>query len=135
LRDMEQANADRSHNPADYKRRLAREIVATYHGAGAGEAAEERFDQVHKRHEVPADVPEAPVPESAVENGKVWLPRLLADLGLAQSNSDGRRMIEQGAVRIDGKIVTDATAQMAPAELAGKVVQVGKRRFVRIAPS
>jgi tyrosyl-tRNA synthetase len=133
LRETEQAIADGSRNPSDYKRRLAREIVAMYQGPGAGRAAEERFDQVHKRHEIPTDVPEVSLPAAAVEDGKVWLPKLLAELNLVESNSDGRRMIEQGAVRIDGHPVADPMIEMAPGDLVGRVIQVGRRRFVRLA--
>ena len=118
---------------AEAKRRLAREIVAKYHGEGAGRAAEERFDEVHKRREIPQDVPEAPLPPGAVENGKVWLPRLLAELGLVNSNAEGRRMIEQGAVRLDGEAVTDSGAELAPGDVSGHTLQVGRRKFVRIA--
>jgi tyrosyl-tRNA synthetase len=117
------------------KRGLARDVVDMYHGTGAGEEAERRFDVVHKQHEVPQDVPEIALPARAVENGRVWIPRLLAELGLVGSNSEGRRMIEQGAVRLDGELVEDPGTEVAPEALAGRMVQVGRRRFVRIGAS
>jgi tyrosyl-tRNA synthetase len=117
------------------KRQLAREIVEMYHGTGAGEEAELRFDVVHRQHQLPEDVPELALPVTAVENGRVWLPRLLAKLGLVGSNSEGRRMIEQGAVRLDGELVEDPGTEIAPEALAGRMVQVGRRKFVRIRSS
>jgi tyrosyl-tRNA synthetase len=62
----------------------------------------------------------------------VWLPRLLATSGLAASNADARRLIEQGGVRLDGETVQDADAEFAQGELSGRVLQVGRRRFVRL---
>jgi tyrosyl-tRNA synthetase len=114
------------------KRRLAREVVDLYHGPGAGEAAERRFDLVHREREIPVDVPEVPLPESLAGEERVWLPRLLAQLGLASSSSEARRLIRQGGVRIDGEPVTDPEAEVGVRGLRGKVLQVGRRRFVRV---
>jgi tyrosyl-tRNA synthetase len=114
------------------KRRLAREIVAMYHGPGSGKAAEGRFDLVHRDRDIPLDVPEVPLPPSAIVDGKVWLPRVLADLGLAPSKSEARRLMEQGGVRVDGSVLLDPSAELEPSELIGRVVQVGRRRFVRL---
>ena len=133
LDSIERGLADGSLHPGEQKRRLAREITARYHGPEAARAAEERFDIVHREHEVPADVPEAPIPPEAVQDGRVWLPRLLAATGLASSNADARRLIEQGGVRLDGTPVTDPDAEFAPSDLMGRVVQVGRRRFLRLA--
>jgi tyrosyl-tRNA synthetase len=119
-------------HPNKEKRRMAREVVALYHGKAAAAGAEDRFDLVHREREVPPDVPEVRLPAGTVVDGKVWVPRLLAALGLAESNSDARRQIEQGGVRIDGEMVTDAGVELEPGALAGRVVQVGRRKFVRI---
>ena len=115
------------------KRRMAREVVALYHGPAAANSAEQRFDQVHREREIPEDLPEVGLPTAAVSGGKVWLPRLLAELGLADSNSDARRQIEQGGVRIDGEQVVDASLEFDPHGLVGRVIQVGRRKFVRLA--
>jgi tyrosyl-tRNA synthetase len=115
------------------KRRMASEVVTLYHGQEAAGAAEERFDRVFREHEIPTDVPEVALPPSLAGEEKVWLPRLLAEVGLVSSNSDGRRQIEQGGVRIDGDQVTDSHAEVSVAELPGRVLQVGRRKFVRIA--
>jgi tyrosyl-tRNA synthetase len=115
------------------KRRLAREIVDRYHGAGEGATAEERFDRVHRDREMPREVPERPIPPEAVEGGTVWLPRLLVALGRAGSNGEARRLVEQGGVRLDGEVVDDPSREIAPEELRGRVLQVGRRWFARLA--
>ena len=63
----------------------------------------------------------------------MWLPRLLTELGLVASHSEAKRQIEQGGVRIDGSQVRQADLELRPAELVGRVVQVGRRKFVKIA--
>jgi tyrosyl-tRNA synthetase len=131
---VEQGLASGKLHPNTEKRRMAREVVALYHGEAEAAAAEGRFDLVHREREVPQDVPEVPLPAEAAVDGKVWLPRLLARLGLAESNSAGRRRIEEGGVRIDGEVVTDPGVELEPEALAGRVIQVGRRKFVRISP-
>jgi tyrosyl-tRNA synthetase len=118
--------------PMDQKRRLARRIVDTYHGAGEGATAEERFDRVHRDREVPEDVPEVPIPAEALESGTVWLPRLLVALGRAASNGEARRLVEQGGVRLDGEVVDDPARELRPEDLRGRVLQVGRRWFARL---
>jgi tyrosyl-tRNA synthetase len=112
------------------KRRMAREVVDLYHGSGAGEAAQARFERVHREHELPDEIEETDIPDDAVRDGAVYLPRLLAGLGLASSNSEARRLLEQGGVRLDGEPVSDEEATLE--DLAGHVLQVGRRRFVRL---
>jgi tyrosyl-tRNA synthetase len=129
---IERGLADGSLHPAEQKRRLAREIVTRFHGPEEARLAEERFDRVHREHRVPDDVPDAPIPAEVIQDGRVWLPRLLATTGLAASNADARRLIEQGGVRIDGEPVTDPDAEFSRESLAGRVVQVGRRRFLRL---
>ena len=114
------------------KRRLGREIVGLYHGAGAGEAAERRFDLVHREHEIPEDVTEAAIPNDCIRGGRVWAPKLMAALGLAGSNSEARRLIEQGGVRLDGEPIGDPETELEVERLRGRVLQVGRRRFVRL---
>ena len=124
--------ADGSLHPGEQKRRLAREIVRLYHGDESAAAAEQRFDAVFKRDEIPEDISEVAIPSSVVKDGAVWLPRLLAETGLAASNADAKRLVEGGGVRLDGESLTDPTAELALDALVGKVLQVGKRRFVRL---
>jgi tyrosyl-tRNA synthetase len=116
----------------EQKRAMAREIVDMYHGDGEGARAESHFDRVHKDHEIPADVTEAPIPPDALRDGRVWLPRLLVGTGLASSNAEARRAVQQGGVRLDGDVLADPETEFAPEALQGKVLQVGRRRFVRL---
>lgn len=132
LEKVDSAVAGGGARAAEAKRRLAREVVALYHGEGAGHAAEERFDLVHREREVPEDVPEVVLPTDLAADGTVWLPRLLSELGLAASNAEARRLIAQGGVRIDGDQVTDASEELAVPAILGRVLQVGRRRFVRL---
>jgi tyrosyl-tRNA synthetase len=130
---VEKGLADGSAHPNDEKRRMAREIVDLYHGAGAGADAEGRFDLVFREHLIPTDVPTAAIPDDALRDGRVWLPRLLLSVGMAASNGEARRSIEQGAVRLDGEVVTDPGAEYEPDDLRGRVLQSGRRRFIRLA--
>lgn len=119
--------ADGSVHPRDAKRRLAREIVTLYHSADAARRAQERFDVQFRDRGVPADVPEVELA------GRAWfLPTLLQEAELVASGGQARRMVSQGAVRLDGEVLTDPTAELAPGALDGRVLQVGKRRFARL---
>jgi tyrosyl-tRNA synthetase len=118
--------------PVAAKRLLARTIVDLYHGDGAGQAAEAEFDRVFRSHEAPADVPVFILQAEHLVDGRIRLFRLLALAGLVPSNSEGRRKIAEGAVRVDGERVTDPEADFAPGELAGKLLQVGRRAWARI---
>jgi tyrosyl-tRNA synthetase len=124
--------ASGSLDPWAEKRRLAREVVELYHGAGTGPEAERRFDAVHREGAVPEDVDEVTIPPEAVRDGRVWLPRLLVSIGLSTSNAEARRLIEQQGVRLDGEPVADPDSEVAVADLRGRVVQVGRRSFVRL---
>jgi tyrosyl-tRNA synthetase len=132
IEEIERRVADGSLRPDLAKRRMAREVVDLYHGPGSGADAERSFDRVHKEHEVPEEIPEVSLPASLASAERVWLPRLLAALGLAKSNSEAKRLIEQGGVRIDGTRMEDPEVEVAVADLPGKVLQIGTRRFVRI---
>jgi len=131
---IEAGMVDGSVKPVEEKRRMARAIVDLHHGSGAGGEAERRFDRVHRERQVPERIEEADIPAEAAkgENGLVWLPQLMATLGLATSKSAARRLIEQGGVRLDGEPVTDASVEYPLGELKGKVVQVSRRRFLRL---
>ena len=117
-------------HPAQAKRRLAGEVVRMYHGAEAAAEARATFDRVHRDRALPEDVAEFEVPDDLVQDGTVWLPRLLATAGLAASNGEARRLIAQGGVRLDNEPV-DAEELPAGA-VRGRVLQVGRRRFVRL---
>jgi tyrosyl-tRNA synthetase len=116
--------------PRDAKRRLAWELVRMYHSAAAATAAQERFDVQFRDHGVPDDIPVV-----VLAAPRWFLPTLLQDAGLVSSGSEARRMVSQGAVRLDGETLADATAEFTVAELDGRVLQVGRRRFARLQAS
>jgi len=117
---------DGSLHPKAVKQQLARELTARFHSADAARQAEENFASVFSKHEVPDDLPEYVL--SVAE--AVWLPKLLVDAGLVSSTSEGRRMIDQQAVSIDGEKVTDSSYALGPS--GTKIVKVGKRRFCKV---
>ncbi|HEX6331975.1 MAG TPA: tyrosine--tRNA ligase [Actinomycetota bacterium] len=124
--------AEGSLDPWAEKRRMAREVVDLYHGAGAGLEADRRFDAVHREGEFPEDVEDRSLPDAAVHDGTVWVPRLLTELGLAESNGQARRLIQQGGVRLGGETLGEDRLELPAEEIRGKVLQVGRRRFVRV---
>jgi tyrosyl-tRNA synthetase len=124
--------ADGSLDAWSEKRRLAREVVDLYHGQGRGAAAEEGFDRVHREHELPDQIPDVEIPPGLIVEGNVYLPKLMNVLGLADSNSHARRLIEQGGVRLAGKPVSGEALELSVVELRGRVLQVGRRGFVRL---
>lgn len=130
LEQIRKGLADGSLHPRDAKRRLARELVVRFHSEEAARVAEEQFDKVHRQREIPDDVPEFVLAASELEDGRIWIVRLLVETKLAQSNSEARRLISQGGVRIDGEVVNDPSVDWTP--VSGAVVQVGRRRFARI---
>jgi tyrosyl-tRNA synthetase len=129
---VEKGLEDGSLDAWDEKRRLAREVVDLYHGQGSGAGAGERFERVHRERELPEEVPNLAIPPDLVIDGRVYLPKLLAVLGLADSNSRARRLIEQGGVRLDGQPVDGDTLELPANELKGRVLQVGRRGFARL---
>jgi tyrosyl-tRNA synthetase len=110
------------------KRRMAREVVALYHGAEAATAAEQSFDRRFKHREVPEDVPEHPLPAG----DPVHLPALLVETGLATSRSAARRFVDDGAVRLDGEPVAAPSYDVPRDALTGRVLQRGRRFAVRL---
>ena len=115
-------------SPRDAKRALARALVRQFHGEAAAEAAEEAFDRQFIDHEFPSDVPELDWPRG---NGVVHLPALMRE-AFGVSTSEARRAIAQGGVRLDGEPLADGKLDVDAEELDGKVLQLGRRRFVRV---
>ncbi|WP_227765802.1 tyrosine--tRNA ligase [Zhaonella formicivorans] len=116
-------------HPRDVKMRLAREIVSMYHGKEAALEAEENFKKVFQKHELPDELPEVVLKEPELLQ-KIWLPKLLVAINLAGSTSEARRLITQGAVKIDEQKVTDSSQEIIPEN--GMVIQVGKRKFAKL---
>jgi tyrosyl-tRNA synthetase len=118
----------RREHPRKAKSELAKEIVSRYHGADAARLAEEQFELVHKRREVPEDVEEKAVARDAGAES-VPLAKTLAQLGLAASGSEARRLIAQGGVSVEGERVADPNAKLARGVY---LLKVGKRKFIRV---
>ena len=120
-------------HPNKVKRQLAANIVAAYHGEEAAGAAEADFDRVFKNHDAPKDIPEFAADLTPNDEGKVYLAKLIADAGLAKSAGEARRLIDGGGVKVNGAAIPAKEYNVDPSMLAGAVLQVGKRKFVRLA--
>ncbi len=113
-------------HPMEAKKRLASAIVEEYHDAAAAVRARRSFESKFQRHEIPADAPVFRIAED------LWVCELMKQLQFASSTSEARRLLSQGAVRVDGETVTDADFHFVPG--THKVLEVGKRRVARIEP-
>jgi tyrosyl-tRNA synthetase len=122
------APLDESIPPRDAKRAMARELTTRYHGDEAAEVAQERFDTLHVRRELPDEIEEYAF---SADNGQVHMPALLAD-AFGLSRSEGRRLLAQGGVKLDGTELDESRLDVPAEELDGVVLQVGKRRFKRL---
>ena len=114
--------------PVESKRAMARALAARLHGEDAARTAEEHFDRLHVAREIPDDVPDYAV---AANGGSVHLPAVLRD-AFGISASEGRRLLAQGGVKLDGEPLGSDDLDLAADRLEGAVLQVGKRRFVRV---
>jgi len=112
-------------NPRDLKRRLAREIVSLYYGEKEASEAEKEFDRIFKAKKLPSDIP-----EKEIELGEWKVVELLVVSGLCSSNSEARRLIQQGGVRIDGEQVKEISS--ITEAVSGMILNVGKRKFVKV---
>ena len=119
---------DKTLHPKKAKQGLAMRIIADFHGEPAAKAALEEFERVFSADGIPDDVPEFKVP---LADGKVFLPKLLADCGLAKSNSEATRLIAQGGVQLDGAKVAPGTREVDAKAGATVLIKVGKRHFAR----
>lgn len=125
-----EAIAGGARHPMDAKKALAGEIVERFHGEAESRRATLEFEKRFQRRELPTEIEEIRWNGGP---GRVWICRLLAETGLAKSNGDARRLIAQGAVKIDGERAGDATREIAIGQ--GILVEVGKRRVARIVRS
>ena len=129
LTDLDWEALKREH-PMSQKKRLAFEIVKRYHGEEAARKAQEEFERVFSKRERPTDVPRVEIPTAKLEDGSLWIVELLEAAKLVQSRSEARRLIEQGAVELDGQRVESVEARVAVKD--GMLVRVGKKRFAEI---
>jgi len=111
-------------HPMEAKKRLASMIVNEYYNENSARSAQEYFESKHQRREIPQNIPTYRIAE------EIWICELMKQLNFAPSNSEARRLVSQGAVRVDGKTISDANFRFVPGE--HKVIEVGKRRVARI---
>ncbi len=130
IRGIEAGLNSGSLHPRDVKMRLGREIVTIYHGAEAALRAEEEFKNIFQKKELPDEIPEYTVDFTGLEDGQIWLPKLLTLAGLAASTSEGRRLIQQGAVKVDDDKFDDPNGKIVPR--GGMIIKAGKRKFVKL---
>jgi tyrosyl-tRNA synthetase len=119
--------------PNEAKRALGRRIVERFHGHAAAEAAEEHFNRLFVEHQAPEQIDDFDLgPYVDVEDGGlVHIPRLMSD-AFEISSSEARRLLGQGGVKLDGEVLDGGVLDLDPAELDGRVLQAGKRRFRRL---
>ena len=114
--------------PVKQKRELARALVSKFHGPSLVAEAERTFDAVVRR-EVPEDAPVVELPDTDY----IWIVDLITLAGFANTNGEARRFIKGGAVRVGGEVVRDEKVSLEAEDLRGEVLQVGKRRYARLA--
>jgi tyrosyl-tRNA synthetase len=111
-------------HPKEAKKRLAATIVQEYHGADAARLAQNHFEAKYERREIPENAPVFRIAEA------LWICELMKQLKFAPSTSEARRLVGQGAVRVDGETIRDANFRFVPGQ--HRVLEVGKRRVARI---
>ena len=116
--------------PMDAKRQLGRSIVAEWHGEEAAEEAEAQWTRTFSQRAVPDDIPDAAIDFGGSAAVEVALPVLLHDIGAAASRAEAKRLVSQGAVRIDDEVVNDQSVEIR----SGAVLRVGRRKWYRIVP-
>jgi len=113
-------------HPMESKKALAHELVARFHGRIQADRAAEEFVQQFKQKEVPEDIPVF----HCQSDKPVWVCSLLASSGTVTSNAEARRLIQQGAVKLNGEKLVNVELELAP---KGEIVlQAGKRKFVKV---
>ncbi|MFW9604908.1 MAG: tyrosine--tRNA ligase [Trichlorobacter sp.] len=114
-------------HPMAAKKALGRELVDRFHGAGSGESAEEAFVRRFKDNEIPDEMPQITY---SLDGGTILLAKALTESALTKSNGEARRAIDQGGVKMNGERVSDVNCELT--SVGEYIVQIGKRRFVRI---
>ncbi|RAK06690.1 tyrosyl-tRNA synthetase [Halanaerobium saccharolyticum] len=117
-------------NPMELKKELAHEIVTEYHSEEDAVEARQEFESVFSKGNLPEDIPVIEISESDLENGELWIVKLVAATGLVDSNSQARRMIKQGAVSINDEKYEKINLDIEVED--GMIIQIGKRRFAKI---
>ena len=126
IREIEDSIKKQKLNPSVAKRKLAKTIIENLYNSKDAAEAEENFDLIFKKKKVPDDVSEYIIDPGKLKTGKVCLVELLVGSGLAKSNSDARRLVTQGGIRIDDKKIDDPTMEFDLDDINKKVIQRGK---------
>jgi tyrosyl-tRNA synthetase len=111
-------------HPMDSKKALAYELVERYHDRQLADSSAEVFMTVHSKKEIPDDIP-----EYALSKEKAWICSVMKETGLVSSTSEARRLVKQGAVKINEKKISDDNLNL---DEGSHVIQAGKRRFARV---
>ncbi len=136
IEELERNVSEGKVNPGDVKRKLARNIVNIYQGKNSGEEAERIFNTKFKigffDKELINEIsrPFKLKPEM-FKNGKIWLIKLLNEVGYARSNSEARRLVEQKGIKLDNDILSNVDLELGIDELRGKILQRGKREYIK----
>ncbi len=117
-------------HPRDAKKRLAQLVTTRFHGEEGARVGEAYFQRVFSERELPQNMEELPLGLEQLDDGRIWIVKLLREAGFANSSGEARRLIRQGGVKIDGKVMTDPDLDWPARD--GVVLQVGKRRFAKI---
>ena len=117
-------------NPMELKKELAHEIVEEYHSQEDAVKARQEFESVFSKGNLPEDIPVIEIAESDLEDGELWIVKLVAATGLVDSNSQARRMIKQGAVTINDEKYEKINLDIEVED--EMIIQIGKRRFAKI---
>lgn len=115
-------------HPMEAKKNLAQEITERYHSATEAEAVREEFGRVFRDKKLPDQIPTVEISWNA---GEVWIVKAMREADLVSSSSEGRRLIKQGAVQVNGTKVTDVDCQLSAPEQE-HILKVGKKRFARL---
>lgn len=116
-------------NPRDIKMKLSKEIVKLYHGEVAAEESEEYFKLVFQKKDIPDDIKEIEIVSNSKINQQNNISKIITDMAFAKSNREAKRLVEQGAVKLNGeRILLQETIEFKN----GDIIQCGKRNFVKI---
>jgi len=119
-------------NPSIAKRRLARIIIEYLYGPDEAKSSEENFDLLFKKKQIPDEVEEFQISRGEAKKGSMWVISILVGSGLVSSNGEARRMMKQGAIKLDGVRIDDDSMEIELKEIDGKILQKGKRHFRKI---
>jgi tyrosyl-tRNA synthetase len=117
-------------NPRNVKDDMAKEIIALFYGKKTAEQASSEFKKVFSEKQNPHNIPLVAIPEADLKNGKIWIVALLAKAGLAESRSEARRLIKQGAVYVNDQKISNIDTEQKVSD--GTIIKAGKRRFAKI---